>query len=117
MSDENKKRKRPRNPKTIVRFVKPWAVHPSGEVAGFEPHVAQKLIDQGYAVAHNPNPAPAPVEEAPAAPAAPAEADAEADAEDKAADEPAPVEEPAPAPVEEPAPAPASTKKSSSKKS
>lgn len=111
MSDENKKRKRQRAPKTILRFIKPWAVHPAGEIAGFEPHTAQKLIDQGYAVLHNPTPAPAPVQEAPAAPV---EADG---AEDKApADEPAPVPADEPAPVEEAPAAPASTKKSSSKK-
>lgn len=43
--------------KIIVRLLKQWGSHNSGEVAGFAPHVATKLISQGYAELH-PRPEP-----------------------------------------------------------
>jgi hypothetical protein len=76
--------------KTIVRLLKQWGSHNPGEVAGFAPHVATKLISQGYAELH---PRPEPIKP-------PATLDEQADAGDP----------PKPAPA-------AASKKSTTKKS
>lgn len=35
--------------KVILKLLKQWGSHNSGEIAGFVPHVAEKLIAQGLA--------------------------------------------------------------------
>ena len=41
-----------------VEFTKPWQIYSRGDVAGFEPGLAQKLIDGHVAKAHEPEAEP-----------------------------------------------------------
>lgn len=81
--------------KTIVRFLRPWATYGAGEVAGFAPHVADKLLSNGFAALNEPAPPPAPD------PAPPADLSEQTDAGDPP----------------KPAPAAAAKKSTTSKKS
>lgn len=40
----------------LVKFIKPWSKYSPGDIAGFEPEQAQRLIDSKAAEAHEPEP-------------------------------------------------------------
>lgn len=42
----------------LVKFLKPWSKWSPGDIAGFEPEQAQRLLDAKAAEAHEPEPEP-----------------------------------------------------------
>lgn len=35
--------------KTVVKFIRPWQIYSPGDIAGFEPELAEKLVKGGAA--------------------------------------------------------------------